>query len=252
MLYGPDVRYVSLIPDRLKPGCAVAGLIVNTLLKSENKLTMFGAHCESRQYPDITEKRAPLPEWQVSHPVMPDIVANSWLPGQVKMTTAELTKIKQLMVQYRLIMPENALRCAGLLIHHTDGSIESVGCWDGSLTTPSELIYDSETDGELFHLVFHMRFRPYLPKFNEASYYMSKIVAHTSHPRVHRVVEYPNYIIDDDEFESEKSEPEDMEDEEMGDEDEDEEEYEVPAEKTFDWDIHSSNMVSIPSKENES
>ncbi|PON29560.1 hypothetical protein TGAM01_v201809 [Trichoderma gamsii] len=213
-------------------------------LMLENKLTMFGAHCESRQYPDIPEKIAPLPEWQVTHPAMPDIVAKSWLPGQVKMTTAELTNIKQLRVQYRLIMPENALRCAGLLIHHTDGSIESVGCWDGSLTIPSELIYDSETDGELFRLVFHMKFRPYLNKVNEASYYMSKIVAHASRLRVQRVVEYPNYIVDDEEFEPEESEPEDMEDEEMGDEDddEDEEEYDVPAEKTFDWDINSPKL----------
>ncbi|UKZ60462.1 uncharacterized protein TrAtP1_001740 [Trichoderma atroviride] len=242
MLYGPIARYVSLIPDRLKPGCAVAGLIVNTLLKSENKLTMFGAHCEPRQYPGITEKIASVPEWQVSHPAMPDMVMKSWFPGQVKVTTAELTRIKQLRAQYRRIMPHWGLRCAGLLIHHTDDSTETVGCWDGSLTTPSELIYDSETDGELYRLVFHLTFRPYLPNVNEASYYMSKIVAHTSHLREQRVVVNPSYTVDDGEFESEESNFEEMEGDEDEDEDEDEKEIECPAEKIFDCDIHSQKL----------
>lgn len=257
MLYGPIVRYVSLIPDRLKPRCAVAGLIVNTLSKSGNKLTMFGAHCESRQNPGITEEIAPLPEWRVSHPAMPDIVMKYWLPSQVKVTTAELTKIKQLRVQYRRIMPFWDLRCAGLLIQHADESIETVGCWDGSLTTPSEVIYDFETDGELYRLAFHLAFRPYLPKVDETSYYVSKIVAHTSRPREQRVVENPNYTVDDEEFEPEESDFQDMEDEEMEDEDEnededeDEEEIVCPAEKILDWDIHSQKLVSTSFNESE-
>lgn len=259
MLYGPIVRYVSLIPDRLKPRCAVAGLIVNTLSKSGNKLTMFGAHCESRQNPGITEEIATLPEWRVSHPAMPDIVMKYWSPGQVKVTTAELTKIKQLRVQYRRIMPFWDLRCVGLLIQHTDESIETVGCWDGSMTTPSEVIYDFETDGELYRLAFHLEFRPYLLKVDKTSYYVSKIVAHTSRPREQRVVENPNYTVDDEEFEAEESDFQDMEDEEMEDEgenedeneDEEEEEIVCPAEKIFDWDIHSQKLVSTSFKESE-
>jgi hypothetical protein len=251
MFFGPllslengPVTYVSLIPKHLKQGCAVAGLIVNTLFKIENKLTIFGAHCESRQNLGVAGEIAPLPESRVSFPAVPKILKDSWWPNPVKVTRASLTKVKQLRIQRRLIWPDNDLRCAGLLIHHTDGSIETLGCWDGSVTTPSNLIFDSETDGELRRLVFHLKFRNSVGNCNKISYYMSNIVAHTDRPLQRQVVEEVKYIIDDQEFEFEEMEDGEMEDEET--EGEEAEEIVYPPEKQLDWDVSSLHPVSIP------
>ncbi|KAL7919216.1 hypothetical protein ACQKWADRAFT_329966 [Trichoderma austrokoningii] len=220
VLYDPYVKYVSLIPRRLEQTCAVAGLIVNTLWMTESKLPVFGTHCEARKYPETTGETAPpLSRCQVSHPVIPETVLDTWCHDQMKATRAKLAEIRQLRIQKRLIMPECDLRCAGLLIHHMDGSIETLGSYDGSLTAPSELIYDGETDGELHDLVFHLKLRQYRFKGIKFAYYVSDIVAH-----------------------SEDFEPKDTEDEEAeeSEDDRDEEEDWYPATCTFYWSKYSS------------
>ncbi|KAK1252699.1 hypothetical protein MKX08_003886 [Trichoderma sp. CBMAI-0020] len=233
MFFGPPLglqdklsEYVSMIPHHLKQGCAVSGLIVDILSKEDKRLTAFGAHCESRQNTGVAGGKAPLPECQIRLPVVPKVVVDNWYPylHVVKVTRASLAQVEQLRVQQRLVMPTGDLRCAGLFIRHTDGSVETLGCWDGSSTAPSNLIYDSETDGKLCRLVFHLRARATVYHRNAASYYMSNIVAHTDCPQGQRVIERPKYIIDDEEFEIEEMEHEEIEDEEMEDEEMDDEE----------------------------
>lgn len=244
ILRSPSARYVSLIPGHLEQKCAVAGLIVNTLWMTESKLTMFGAHCESRPHPGTTGETTPLSGCQVPYPAIPGAVWNRWCRGQTKATRANLTKVKQLRVQKRRIVPEYDLRCAGLLIHHTDGSIETLGCYDASLTAPSQLIYDCETDGELHGLVFHLRARPHLFNGNiRVSYYVSKIVARAKRPREQQAAKMSDYIVDDEDLEPEEAENE--EDSEVDDEDpEDENLEDFPAAKTLHWSTDSPQPVS--------
>lgn len=75
------------------------------------------------------------------------------------MSSAQLYDIKHLRVLLRDARDYNnnhMWRCGGLWILHGDGSIETIGCWDESLTKYSKTIY-KETDGQLTRVIFRSR-----------------------------------------------------------------------------------------------
>lgn len=234
---------MPLIPDRSKQRCIITGLIVNSLVMGHKCFSSIGVHCESRENSGITGASTSLLEWQVSLPAAPERVRKSLWPEDTRVTTANLTQIKQLKVQKRPVVdgkPEAGLRYAGLLIHHTDESIETLGRWDGSSIAPSEMVYDSETDGQLLRLVFILTFRPIyiddLKNFANISYYMSNIVAHTSRLRGQQGVQELQEV-------QEQTELEQLEQLEHG---EPEEEDEWFPKIVFDWDIDKRQLVSVP------
>ncbi|EHK22384.1 uncharacterized protein TRIVIDRAFT_216014 [Trichoderma virens Gv29-8] len=48
------------------------------------------------------------------------------------------------------------LRYCGLWILHGDGSVDTIGCWDGALTKSAKVIYD-ETQGRLTRIIFRVK-----------------------------------------------------------------------------------------------
>lgn len=138
ILHLPNVEWLSLLPT---PGDEVTGLIVDQLTSTESHLTTIGAHT--------------TPQHQVSTCIQPNIsipVVPSTL-GSFQ-TIAKLSNVRTLSIQRRNITNSTTLRCAGLCIHYTDRSIETLGQWDGSLTGGSEVIYDVTKNATLDGLTF--------------------------------------------------------------------------------------------------
>jgi hypothetical protein len=175
------------------------------------------------------------------------------------MTIAKLSNIKQLRVQKRPADdadPNAGLRYAGLWIYHTDESIETLGLWDGSATMPSELIYDSETDGHLLRLIFHLtrggrwRDRP------KIAYYMSSIVVKSVHGRGD--IEEPQdpsqpqesqdgQEIQQNQESQETQEPQQLQETQQPPEPQElQDEDTEPAFKIIDWEISQLKPVSAP------
>ncbi|KAL6896360.1 hypothetical protein GGI43DRAFT_410884 [Trichoderma evansii] len=182
-LSDPSARYISLIPDRLEQRCAIMGLIVDQNGVSNGNFTNIGVHCQPREDSNTTEAMVSSPKLQFSLPTQKKEFIRGlfgYTREDTNITTANLTNIKQLRVQRRPFdeLAPTGLRCTGLSIHHTDESIETLGSWDGSSTTPSEIIYDSETDGHLKRLIFHLTIdRTHQQYSTPYAYYMCSIVA---------------------------------------------------------------------------
>lgn len=159
------------------------GLIVDQNGVTNGDLKNIGVHCQPRENSSTAEEMMSSPKLQFSLLTQKKEFIRShfgYTRDDTNITTANLTNIKQLRVQRRPFdeLTQTGLRCTGMLIHHTDESIETLGSWDGSSTMPSEIIYDSETDGHLRRLTFHLTIDRTQQQYSTPyAYYMCSIVA---------------------------------------------------------------------------
>ncbi|KAH6607451.1 hypothetical protein Trco_003764 [Trichoderma cornu-damae] len=99
------------------------------------------------------------------------------------MTSATLYNIEQLEVQKKKVEGLAALgsppqiHCTGLLIHHGNGVIETLGVWDGSREMESLVIYNAKTDGPLAGLVFLLSHGGRLDDRPSIAYHVIDIIA---------------------------------------------------------------------------
>lgn len=93
-------------------------------------------------------------------------------------TVAKLSNIKALSIQQKKLATNVGPQpyCAGLCIYYMDGSIGTLGQWDGSLTADSKVIYNSTADGPLESLTFQYGDWP------ETESYITNIVNTSSDP----------------------------------------------------------------------
>ncbi|KAM0249386.1 hypothetical protein ACHAQJ_009061 [Trichoderma viride] len=135
------------------------GLIVDQMSVINDSFKTIGVHCHPRKNAATTETITSSPERQIYiHPLPEKLRLFPFNSGASK-TMARLYNIKQLRVQKKPANdedPQAGLRYSGLWIYHTDESIDTLGPWNGSSTVPSDLIYDSETDGHLLRLIFRL------------------------------------------------------------------------------------------------
>lgn len=100
-------------------------------------------------------------------------------PIDIFETVASLSNVKSLRIQHQncntVFGPEPY--CAGLCIYYMDGSVGTLGQWDGSLTVDSKVIYDSAVDGPLDSLAFQYG------EVSEKSSYIMDIVNTSSNPK---------------------------------------------------------------------
>ncbi|KAM6481303.1 hypothetical protein HDV62DRAFT_391501 [Trichoderma sp. SZMC 28011] len=159
-LTDPTIQWVSLIPDHLKEKCTVAGLIVDQMAISYNCFRTIGAHCTPKEGVVGSHKSPTSSSGQ--HLVLPEaprILRRFGFRNFAVVSSAQLYDIKHLRVLLRDARDYNnnrMWRCGGLWILHGDGSIETIGCWDESLTKYSKTIY-KETDGQLTRVIFRSR-----------------------------------------------------------------------------------------------
>lgn len=69
-------------------------------------------------------------------------------------TMANLSNVKRLRIQQRYTTKSANLYCAGICVYYMDGSVGTLGQWDGSLTVESKTIYDATLDRPLESLTF--------------------------------------------------------------------------------------------------
>lgn len=152
---------MSLIPDHMQQGCAITGLIVDQLAVESHSLKTFGIHCKVGEgSANIDETPTFSSEYQVVRPVLPDILRGPPFNSGPAVTWAKLSNIKQLRILKREtygLDNKKLPRCCGLWICHGDGSIETLGIWDGCMTESAKVIYNAETDGRLNRVIFQLR-----------------------------------------------------------------------------------------------
>lgn len=156
------------------------GLAVDQLAIVNEGMKTIGAHCVPLVSSSQDGVPPPSPNLSVVVPVRPDALRLFPFNSGAAMSTARLYDIKQLRVQRKVAddwrMRQKG-RCSGLWIHHRDGSIETLGVWNGSAAAPSDLIYDAETDGPLHHLDFHMTKGCRWKDQMEIAFFVSDIIA---------------------------------------------------------------------------
>ncbi|KAK5996553.1 hypothetical protein PT974_01889 [Cladobotryum mycophilum] len=161
LLFNPGIEWLSLIPAQVNgTRCAVRGLIVDLLTATDLHLNTIGAHTIPDEKPIANKKRGN----QSSVPLQPFVIpafgtAPRFLSTNplASHTTAKLSNVKRLGMQKRDVTDfegTRRTRCSGLCIYHNDGSIETLGQWDGSLTMNSTIIYNAEVDGIIDALIF--------------------------------------------------------------------------------------------------
>ncbi|QYS93481.1 hypothetical protein H0G86_000856 [Trichoderma simmonsii] len=159
-LTDPTIQWVSLIPDHLNEKCTVAGLIVDQMAISYNCFRTIGAHCTPKEGVVGSHK---LPTSSSGlHLVLPEapkILRRFGFRNFAVVSNAQLYDIKHLRVLLRDARDydnNHMWRFGGLWILHGDGSVETIGCWDESLTKYAKTIY-KESDGQLTRVIFRSR-----------------------------------------------------------------------------------------------
>ncbi|KAK5991885.1 hypothetical protein PT974_05272 [Cladobotryum mycophilum] len=93
-------------------------------------------------------------------------------------TMARMSDIKRLTVQKVVVEgseSKDEMRCSGMCVYHTDGSIDTLGQWEGSLMRTSDCIYDASLDGSLFGIEFRMARGKIRESKPNTQYYMANI-----------------------------------------------------------------------------
>ncbi|PTB80314.1 hypothetical protein M440DRAFT_1397662 [Trichoderma longibrachiatum ATCC 18648] len=159
----PTARWVSLIPDQMKRGCAVMGLIVDQLAMMKGTFKTLGVCCKATEGTANLDETANHPSGlQVIRLALPEVLRKPSSKTDTVFTRARLSNIKQLRILHRDVDvsdPQKGLRWCGLWIHHHDGTTETLGLWDDFLTKNARIIYDAETDGPLKRIAFQLRRR---------------------------------------------------------------------------------------------
>ncbi|KAK0764066.1 hypothetical protein N5P37_003461, partial [Trichoderma harzianum] len=159
-LTDPTIQWVSLIPDHLNGKCTVAGLIVDQMAISYNCFRTIGAHCTPKEGVVGSHKSPTSSSGQhLVLPEAPKILRRFGFRNFAVVSSAQLYDIKHLRVLLRDARDydnNHMWRFGGLWILHGDGSIETIGCWDESLTKYAKTIY-KESDGQLTRVIFRSR-----------------------------------------------------------------------------------------------
>ena len=170
----PTARWVSLIPDQMKKGCVVMGLIVDQLAMTKGSFKTLGVCCKATEEGASHETADSLSGQRVTLPAIPEVLRKPSFNTDTVLTRAKLSNIKQLRVLQRDVdvsESNKGLRWCGLWIHHHDGTTETLGLWDDYLTKNARIIYDAETDGRLIRMLFRLRRKlPVVGKPNQSEY----------------------------------------------------------------------------------
>ncbi|PTB70597.1 hypothetical protein BBK36DRAFT_139084 [Trichoderma citrinoviride] len=156
----PTARWVSLIPDQMKKGCVVMGLIVDQLAMTKGSFKTLGVCCKATEEGASHETADSLSGQRVTLPAIPEVLRKPSFNTDTVLTRAKLSNIKQLRVLQRDVdvsESNKGLRWCGLWIHHHDGTTETLGLWDDYLTKNARIIYDAERDGRLIRMLFRLR-----------------------------------------------------------------------------------------------
>ncbi|KAL7950334.1 hypothetical protein V8C42DRAFT_361243 [Trichoderma barbatum] len=171
--------WVSLIPEHLDKKCSVMGLIVDQMAISFGCFRTIGARLVPKEGVTINHEALNSPsEHDVRLPNVPSSTRQMPFKTGGFMTRANLSSIKQLRVlagQAHDMNEKLVYRCRGLWILHKDGSIETLGSWDGSLIDEAKLIYDDTTDGNLTKVIFQFRKGKNIYTRPEEIYYVANI-----------------------------------------------------------------------------
>ncbi|KAL7916110.1 hypothetical protein GGI35DRAFT_431792 [Trichoderma velutinum] len=159
-LLDPTAQWISLIPDHLDKKCAVTGLIVDQMAISYNCFRTIGAHCMPKEGVPVHHKSpTSLSGQHLILPAPPRVLRRSAFRNFAVVTSAQLYDIKQLRVLLKDALDcdnNHMYRYSGLWILHGDGSVETIGCWDESLTKHGKVIYN-DTDGQLTRVNFRLK-----------------------------------------------------------------------------------------------
>ncbi|UKZ73990.1 hypothetical protein TrVFT333_001644 [Trichoderma virens FT-333] len=158
-LQDTSAQWVSLIPDHLKEKCAVVGLVVDKAAISLDGIKTIGVRCMPKE--GVATNKAPVSSsgLHLTLPTPPRCVKRRRFKHEGVVTRAHLYDIKQIRL---LTKPARdfdnlpILRYCGLWILHGDGSVDTIGCWDGALTKSAKVIYD-ETQGRLTRIIFRVK-----------------------------------------------------------------------------------------------
>ncbi|KAL6881039.1 hypothetical protein J3F83DRAFT_758044 [Trichoderma novae-zelandiae] len=156
-------RWVSLMPEQMKKGCAVMGLIVDQLAMMQGSFKTLGVCCKATEGAAHGDEAVnPSSEQAVTRPALPEALKKPPFNSDTVVTRAKLSNIKQLKVLKRDVDvsdPKKGLRWRGLWIHYHDGTTETLGLWDDCLTQHARIIYDADTDGTLIRVILQLRRR---------------------------------------------------------------------------------------------
>ncbi|KAL7938102.1 hypothetical protein V8C35DRAFT_141044 [Trichoderma chlorosporum] len=159
-LLDDTAEWVSMIPDHLDKKCTAMGLIVDQAAISFGSYRTFGARCMLKEGVS-TRRRPPTSSFErhLELPGNPRILRRTPFKSFAVVTQARFFDIKQLRVlkkEARNFDNHPMDRFSGLWILHGDGSVETIGCWDESLTETAKVLYD-EADGKLTRVIFRLK-----------------------------------------------------------------------------------------------
>ncbi|KAK4068579.1 uncharacterized protein Triagg1_7227 [Trichoderma aggressivum f. europaeum] len=171
-------RWESLIPDHLDKKCTVSGLIVDQMAISYNFFKTIGAHCTPKE--GVAADHKPPTSSSGLHFTLPDrprVMRRLGFGIFSVVNSAHLYDIKQLRIllkDARDYDNNRMYRCCGLWILYGDGSVETVGSWDESLTQYANVIYN-EADGRLTRVIFRFKEGRHPCVYSEIVRYVSEV-----------------------------------------------------------------------------
>ncbi|KAL6698291.1 hypothetical protein J3F84DRAFT_367092 [Trichoderma pleuroticola] len=177
-LVDSTARWVSLTPDHLDKKCTVTGLVVDQMSIFFGFFKTMGSHCVLNEGV-VADHESPTSSsgLHLTLPDRPRVLRRLGFTPFSVVSSARLYDIKQVRVllkDARDFGNNRSFRYCGLWFLHGDGSVETLGSWDESLTKFAKVIYN-EADGRLTRVIFRLKEGRHPCVWAEVVRYMSDI-----------------------------------------------------------------------------